>query len=396
MRGETMAGEQSWTPAPENTHESLLHALQMFDGIEFDIRITADNQLMIHHDRTVSVPPSYLEGKPTWVEEWTHDELVDLGFLSFEAFLDDSTVQRLWRDEGRMGCIEIKRPHPKAKSGGGFFGRKEHNKHVAEAMRLAEEALDEREIPRENTVFYAFHRGMPASAQLSATKRPWAALIPYIPPYGTRQTQRLQVLPQFITTPFKRLVRQHRSQGSSMLPCAVEYFQSSTRHLPLGRHVGLKGAALNRLTRARKGMPTYVWPTKLWMEHDLLRAGMTGLTDHADPDLRWLPSGHARWLQPAIRPLMDTEWEQLETANQANHLDLLNTLEEETPTWAEADISRRRALVSEMRKRWHWDMDVDDLLKTYSGVTPPSYAPRLIGHRGSGKTSRPVLNLQSM
>ena len=39
----------------ENTLESLRHALSLFDGIEFDIRITADHQLIIHHDRTVSI-----------------------------------------------------------------------------------------------------------------------------------------------------------------------------------------------------------------------------------------------------------------------------------------------------------------------------------------------------
>ena len=139
---------------------------------------------------------------------------------------------------------------------------------------------------------------MPASAKQSNTKRPWAALIPYIPPYGNRTTQRMQVFPRFITTSFQRLANQHRAQGSSMLPCAIEYFQPSTRNLPLGRHVGFTGAALERLTRARRGMPTYVWPTKPTVEHDLLRAGLTALTDHADPGLTWLPSGHARWRQP--------------------------------------------------------------------------------------------------
>ena len=391
-----MAAEGAWNPAPENTLASLQHALNMFDGIEFDIRLTADDQLVLHHDRTVSVPAEYLEGKPKWMEEWTLDELVDLGFLGFEDFLDDSTVQRLWAEQGRMGCIEIKRPHPKAATGGGFFGRNHHNRHVARAMELAEEALDQRGIPAVNTVFYAFHKGMPASARLSKTQRPWAALIPYIPPYGNRTTQRLQVLPQYVTTPFKRLVKKHRQQGSSMLPCAVEYFQTSTRHLPIGRHVGLTGTALNRLTRARGGMPTYVWPTRLPLEHDLLRAGLSGLTDHADPTLRWLPSGHARWLQPGLRPLLDSEWAQLERATESNHREMLKRFEEATPTWAEADGKRRRELVTEMHKRWHWRMDVEDILSTHDEATPPSFAPRLIGHRGSGKTARPVLKPQSM
>ena len=122
-------------------------------------------------------------------EEWTLDELAELGFLSFEAFLDDKTVQTMWREEGKMGCIEIKRPHPKAPTGGGFFGRRHHNNHIAEAMKLAEQALDERDIPRENTVFYAFHRGMPTSAPIGHLAT--VGGIPS-PPYGTRTTQRIQ------------------------------------------------------------------------------------------------------------------------------------------------------------------------------------------------------------
>ena len=53
-------------------------------------------------------------------EEWHHDDLVDLGFLSFVR-LDDSDVVRAWRDEGKMGCVEIKRPHRRCRSGGGFL-----------------------------------------------------------------------------------------------------------------------------------------------------------------------------------------------------------------------------------------------------------------------------------
>ena len=90
------------------------------------------------------------------------DDLTGLGFLSFDAFLDDPVVLKAWRDGGSMGCIEIKRPHPNSAVGGGFLGRRYHNEHIAKVMRLADEALNERSIPRHNTVFYAFHRGMHA------------------------------------------------------------------------------------------------------------------------------------------------------------------------------------------------------------------------------------------
>ena len=142
-------------------------------------------------------------------------------------------------------------------------------------------------------------------------------------------------------------------------------------------------------------MPTYVWPTKPTVEHDLLRAGLTALTDHADPGLTWLPSGHARWRQPGVRPLLDEEWDALEGTTEANHRERIEELESETPLWSECDRSRRTELVAQWRKRWRWATSTEDLLERFGGATPPSQAPRMIGHRGSGKTSRPVLNLQS-
>ena len=135
------------------------------------------------------------------------------------------------------------------------------------------------------------------------------------------------------------------------------------------------------------------WPTKTLS--NLLRAGLTALTDHADPGLTWLPSGHARWRQPGVRPLLDEEWDALEGATEANHRDRIAELESETPLWSECDRSRRTELVAQWRKRWRWAASTEDLLERFGGATPPSQAPRMIGHRGSGKTSRPVLNLQS-
>ena len=386
-----MGGEGAWTQAPENTLESLRHAIQQFDGIEFDIRITADNQLVVHHDRDVSLPASYLEGKPIWAEEWTLEELNEAGFLGFEEMLYNPIIANHWATRGKMGCIEIKRPHPTASSGGGYRGKKHHIAHVARAMQLAESILDERDIPHHNTVFYAFHKHMPASAAQASTRRPWAALIPYIPPFGNRTTQRLKAVPQYISMPFKRLVKRHKMEGSSMLPCAIEYFKSPTSWLPLGRKVSLQGRGLERLTASRHGMPTYVWPTRPDIEHALLRAGLTALTDYADPALTWLPSNQARWVQPATQPLDEEQWQSLEKCEVEHHLDVLSEFKDSTPTWSEADPARRRSLIEAWRKRWKWNESTEELVEKYCDATPPWAAPRMIGHRGSGKTSRPVL-----
>ena len=83
--------------------------------------------------------------------------------------------------------------------------------------------------------------------------------------------------------------------------------------------------------------------------------------------------------------MLEEEWAHLETATEENHMDVLRSLENEIPTWAEADQSRRHTLVSQMRTRWRWDVTVDEVLSQYAGATPPTYAPRLIGHRGSRK-----------
>lgn len=390
-----MEGGTTWTQAPENTLESLHHAITHMDGVEFDLRITADQQLVIHHDRTVSLPKQRLEGRNPWVEAWTLEELEAVGFLGFERFLSHPEVLDHWSNLGKMGTVEIKRPHPKAPMGGGLLGKQAHIEHVAKAITMAETLLDEYNIPHENAVFYSFHKHMPASAKRAGTKRPWAALIPYIPPYGSRRQQRLQVLPSFVTTSFRRLRQRHLNQGSTMLPCAVEYFEPSTAWLPVGRSVGLQGRALERLHRARAGMPTYVWPARPPLETDLLRAGLTALTDHADPEFTWLPSGNARWTQPATRPLTDDQWSTLLAAREDDHRSVLASLVRETPTWAESDAERRRNLVEGWRRRWHWTESTEEVLSRFSGATPPVAAPRLIGHRGSGKTARPVLNDQA-
>ena len=60
---------------PENTHSSLVTAMNTMDGVEFDLRLTADEQLIVHHDDTVSIPKEDLDGRPKYLEEWDLDDL---------------------------------------------------------------------------------------------------------------------------------------------------------------------------------------------------------------------------------------------------------------------------------------------------------------------------------
>ena len=94
-----------WKPAPENTLESLRHAIQLHDGIEFDLRLTKDSEVIVHHDATVSVSKERITAPTSWVEDYTLDELEAFGFCSFRTLLEDKVVSEEWRNGGKMGCV---------------------------------------------------------------------------------------------------------------------------------------------------------------------------------------------------------------------------------------------------------------------------------------------------
>ena len=139
-------------------------------------------------------------------------------------------------------------------------------------------------------------------------------------------------------------------------------------------------------------MPTYVWPTKPINEKSILNAGLTGLTDKANPQFTWLPSGDARWVNPATQPLDEQQQILLDSATEENHLQILKQLKQEVPIWSECDASRRLELISMWKKSWNWQSSADELLESASMTSPLWQAPRLIGQRGSGKTPRPVIS----
>ena len=57
-----------WKQAPENTLQSLRHGISHTDGIELDIRLSNDNELIVHHDSTISIPNDRLDGRSKWVD----------------------------------------------------------------------------------------------------------------------------------------------------------------------------------------------------------------------------------------------------------------------------------------------------------------------------------------
>ena len=381
----------NWVQPPENTLSSLRHGISNCDGIELDLRITADKELIIHHDSKVSVEKSLLNGANPYVESWDLTELQKLGFCTFEELLQDTKVISQWRDQGKMVCLELKRPHPKSPEGGGFFGGQKVTNVLSEMILKAEEMLDQYSIPHGNSVFYAFHNKMHKSVKMADSKRHWAELLPVVPRFGHSKIKRMMAYPQYFVTPFSRLMNKHKRRGASMVPCAIEYFQPFYNRALVGKSVGLSGRKLNHFRRCQKGIPVYVWPANEKYEYRLLNSGITGLTDNLDPAYTWYKNGNgARWQKPATKPLDAQQIKLIENADYATHKDVIKQLEEEVSPWIECSASRKRDLIKMWKAKWNWDLDVDKLVDK-SSHSPPWESVRLIGHRGSGKTARPVL-----
>ena len=101
-----------WKQPAENTHESLVKAMNMMDGVEFDLRLTADDQLVVHHDHIVSVSDDLLDGRSEYVEEWNLKDLEEVGFCSFEKLMSDKEWLIPWQEHSKVACLEIKRSLP--------------------------------------------------------------------------------------------------------------------------------------------------------------------------------------------------------------------------------------------------------------------------------------------
>jgi len=387
---------EAWSQSPENTLQSLRHGITHTDGIELDVRLTSDNELIIHHDSMVSITKDKLNGRSKWVESWTLDELKEQGFCSLDDLLNDSEIRKHWIEQGKMVCLEFKRPHLLSPKGRGIFrGTSGQKNTLSTAMKKAELKLDELQIPNQNSVFYSFYTGMKQIIERNSIKRNWASLKPSVPTMGTRTMKRMYAYPQYFITPFSRLIKKHRNSGSSMVPCASEYFSPVYSRALFGRVVGLDGKRREYLSRCQRGMPTHVWPTKPNLEHKILNAGLTALSDHLDPNLTWLPSENARWVKPATLPLDETQKQLLDNSTKDNHLLIIDQLKSEVPAWKECDKQRKVMLIQYWRKKWNWDIDVEEVLAK-SMDSPPWQSVRLIGHRGSGKTSRPIIKNHSI
>jgi len=378
---------EDWVKPIENSIDGLRHGMTHLDGVEFDMRLTMDGELVLFHDNHLSKEQVEKIGGSKWTEDHSTSELAELGIETFEQLLADDVFTHSWREHGKVACVELKMPHPNSKIAGSVNPKK-REKHARTMAKLADSMLNEVGLQQSNVVFISFKRRFRHACARANVRWPVAQLQPAIPEVGGRRMKRILTMPSFMWLSLAFHLKHQKLVGAPILPCALEYVHGATRHITLGRTFGLTGYTGRRLNRLRKGYQAYVWPTPIAVENSLHQIGLTGMTDDTSPESVTHPDGGARWTRWASQPL-DPEREALfQNADPSDHSALIEDAAREVTPWYELTDIERRGFLSIWRKRWNWERDIDELAGDSSPQTMPWEMSRLLGHRGSGKDFR--------
>ena len=364
-----------WERPDENSVAALKHGMEFADGVEFDLRVDGDGELVIYHDEFV---PGKGKLKERCIEQMSTSELGGLGIATMGDLLENREFTELWQAGGKTVDIEFKIPHPK--NGIGTDG------YLRNAMGLLEQMLEPLDLPDRSTIVSSFSPRIGPVANSVGFGIPVTRLMPRIRSWGRYwRVKRTVAMPHFARTSVRSIAKTVRRDGMESMGMAVEYLSGWTRWINPGPPVGLDGKGLERLQEIRRGMGLFVWPAPLEKEDALLRAGVSIVTDHMDPYVVERPDGSPRWPRPASQPL-DEEW--LASFRQASSNELAELMieaSESLPSWSELEPGNRASIVKEqgLRMRWRgteerWARDAEEGL--------PWGSPRILGHRGAGKT----------
>ena len=374
---DTSRGAMAWQQPPENSLAALVHGMQVSDGVELDLRLSADGELVIYHDTRTA------DGRfPECEDALSMPNHV----CTFDQILAEPDFTNPWLEGSRFACIELKTPHPSSGKTGWVMSRQARTEHMRKMIELVDEALEPLGIGDSSTVIYSFEPRLLKAAERAGSKLRFARLVPYLRPWGTSFVKRIFATPYFIALSLPRLMRLQRNVGAPRLPAARHYLDGARRHLTIGTTVGLQGRHLTNLTRKRRGFPVYVWPAKLRVERALMDAGLTAISDELSPDVTTLPTGEARWLRPATQPLNLEQQNKLDSAATEHHASVIAELQREVVPWSELSNSEKRVFLENWSKKWRWERDVDTLMLESTESSMPWEVSRIIGHRGAGRT----------
>ncbi|MAH98105.1 MAG: hypothetical protein CMA12_01975 [Euryarchaeota archaeon] len=364
-----------WKPPKENSLGALRHGMQFADGVEFDLRMDGDGELVIYHDEFV---PGEEPIKDRCVEVLSTSELQSSGILAFKDLLLDKSFTEAWQFGGKTVDIEVKLPHPMTKI--------RTDDYLVGIMRKVESELSDLDLPSRSTMVTSFSPRIGPSAKKSEFGIPVTRLVPHIRAWGRYwRVKRAVAMPNFVRTSFQGSSNALREQGMESIGMALEYLVGWTRWVSPRLPVGLSGRSLERFHKARKGMGVFVWPAPLRYEDALIEAGVSLVSDEMDPTVHVKPDGSPRWPRPGSQPL-DREWrDRLRNASHSEYQDIIEEATSSLPKWPDLSDKDRERIVDRQAKNMLWPGNPSKWAPK-SGEGLPWGSPRILGHRGAGKT----------
>jgi glycerophosphoryl diester phosphodiesterase len=376
----------------ENTLESLSRAIKLSDGIEFDVRSTLDERLILHHDMTLSVSEELRDDLPKYVEKNTLSDLNEFGFSSFEDIVNDSMISQSLREHGKLMNIELKLPHISSGVGGGWLSSKKNISYIGNMMNQCAKILNEAEIPKHSVIFYGFFKHMSYAAKKINFDWSVSSLFPPQLRFGSQTLNRIYASSEFTSRSLNSMIKRQKKRNSPILPCALEYFIPPYNKLRLDKTYGLSGKSLDRLLKLKKGFPLYIWPGLIKHETMLYDAGISILSDSLDSNEYTLPEGIARWTKQSTQPLNDKWIQRFRETSPENHKDLIEEATREVSPWHELNSNERKYFLDKWSKKWYWSKSSQEIYHESESNKLPWESVRVIGHRGCGSTSRPIFN----
>ncbi len=383
-----MQSEQS--NLKENTLASIAKGIKLTDGVEFDVRTTIDNELIVHHDRTLAVSEKLQGDLPKYVEKNTQSDLRNLGFPTLDEIIADTLISQSLREHGKIMNIELKLPHPSSGVGAGWLNSRKNISYVSNMLNKCAKLLEEAEIPKHSIIFYGFFKHMNYAAKKINFDWNVSSLFPNQLRFGSRRLNRIYAAPQFLFRSLKSMIKLQKRRNSPILPCGLEYFTPPLNKLRIDRTYGLTGKPLERLLMLKKGFPIYIWPGLIKQETLLYDAGISILSDNVNTIENTLPEGAARWIRHSTQPL-DEKWHQrFKETEIENHDDLVKEARREVSPWHELNSNERNNFINQWSKKWYWEKPLEKYTLESDKNKLPWESVRFIGHRGCGATSRPI------
>ena len=362
-----------WKQPEENSIEALQHGMLFGDGVEFDLRVDGDGELVIFHDEFA---PGEGPIRERCVETLPTDYLKSVGIPTLRDLLAEREFTDSWQSGGKTVDIEIKLPHPSTKIGA--------LEYLSSIMGKLEDSLVPLDLPDRSTVVSCFSPKIGEASKASEFSIPVFRLMPHIRAWGRYwRVKRAFAMPHFASTTVKGITESLRAQGMESIGMSLEYLVGWPRYIHPGLPVGLHGRGLQRFFEARRGMGAFVWKSPLKHEDALLNAGVSLVTDNMDPTVFEKPDGTPRWPRPASQPL-DEEWfEKIHKASSSERGEVMSEAASSLPMWKEIAPERKSSIIRDQATRMLWPGSTEKWVRLADDGLPWG-SPRIIGHRGAG------------